>query len=273
MKYKPSVNQTIRGRSTSALNNKKYNLTEQALQLKVTARLSTFSNDNILPLVLTIKYAESIPDLVVSINTGDKLFLTTFVNNIDTFEFKVEVENPNNSPAIIQIQELIPPPLTAQSSMNYIGVPGSDPALLAATLANATAINTLATAMNSQPNAIADAIANNQMIVENFPNTLVGSTLMQLLAVDQTRQSCIITNWHTVEVKLWTSTAALPNATTYSSDGAFITLDAAKVTGGVLKQGGVATLDVDESKGNVYAIANGAQGTKGVAITLTRTAP
>ncbi len=105
MKYKPSINQTVRGLSTSTLNNKVYNSTQSQIQLRVSCRLSKSNNDNILPVILTAKYSESILDLVVSLNTGDKTFLTTFVNNIDLFSFKVEVQNPNSSPAIIQIQE------------------------------------------------------------------------------------------------------------------------------------------------------------------------
>lgn len=272
MKFKPSINQTIRGRSTSTLNNKKYNLTEQALQLKIAARLSKFDNENILPLVLTIKYAESVPDLVVNINTGNKVFLTTFVNSTELFKFKIDVENPNFSPAIICIQEsinVLPP------SMNYISPNngGSDPALLAATLANATAISALAGSMAAAPNAIADAIANNAMTVTNYPNTLVGSTLQQLLAIDQTRQKITATNWHTQDIKLWKSSTQLPSTTAYSSDGAFITLEAAKVVGGVLKQGGACAIDNDECKGYLYAIGSGSAGSKGIALTVTTTTP
>jgi hypothetical protein len=192
------------------------------------------------------------------------------------FEYKIEVLHPDGiAKSWLEIWEYIDPLIISSNPtpMNYIGVPGSDPALLAATQANATAIASLATTMASQPGAIADAIANNAMIDENFPNTLVGSTLMQLLSIDQTRQSVFITNWHTVAIKLWKSTAPLAASTVYSSDGAFITLDPAKVIGGILIQGGVATLDADEAKQNIYAIGNGAAGTKGVAITLTRTAP
>jgi hypothetical protein len=107
MKFKPSINQTIRGLFTSTLNNKKYNTTEQPIQLKISAKLSKSTDANVLPLILTISYSESIPDLVVNLNTGDKTFLTTFVNNIELFEFKVKVQNPNSSPAIVCIQESI----------------------------------------------------------------------------------------------------------------------------------------------------------------------
>ena len=125
MNWKPSINQTIRGGSTSTLNNKRYNLTEQATKLKVSARLSQSTNENILPLVLTISYSESIPDLIVSLNTGGKIFLTTFVENIDLFDFRIKVENPNASPAIICIQESITPiiPSNGQGGNNAVGSP------------------------------------------------------------------------------------------------------------------------------------------------------
>ena len=118
MNWKPSINQTIRGGSTSALNNKRYNLTKQATKLKVSARLSQSTNENILPLVLTISYSESILDLIVSLNTGGKIFLTTFVENIDLFDFRIKVENPNASPAIICIQESITPTIPSNEQTN-----------------------------------------------------------------------------------------------------------------------------------------------------------
>jgi hypothetical protein len=180
------------------------------------------------------------------------------------FDYEIEIISPAGmTRSMIEIWEFIDP---SDTNMNYIAPQqGTDPALL-------SALTGLTTGMANQAGQIADAIANNGVIVENFANILVGTTQSLLLAADNTRQSVVVTNWSLFKVKLWHSTASL-SSLSYGSDGAFITLDAAKQIGSETIQGGLATLDTNECKGNLYAVGQSIAGTHGLAVTTTRTAP
>jgi hypothetical protein len=271
--WKPSFIRSIKGRSDYNFLNQIFEFDVDKLKIEVSI-INGFSQTQILPATLTVIYEENIEDEVFAIPVGDKKPLTTLIDNLKPYPFKLSLNNPNKSPILVLLQKPKVTRAITYQNMNYIGTGNStaDPALLAATLANAAAIGTLATAMGNAPGQIADAIANNQMIDENFPNTLVGTTIQQLLPVDQTRQSAIITNWSLFKVKLWKSTAPIASLS-YGSDGAFITLDAAKQVGSETIQGGVASLDADEAKGNIYAVGQQIAGVRGVAITTTKTAP
>jgi hypothetical protein len=258
MEFKPSINQTIRGRSTSTLNNKRYNLTEQSLQLKVTARLSKSTDDNILPLLLTIKYTESIPDLIINLNTGDKLFLTTFVNNIDLFEFKIEVENPNVSPAIIQIQESLSSPIR---NMPFYpegsSTPIADPALIAAvaagnvaTAANAAAIAGLTAAVAAQPTAIANAVNNDSTRTAPPELFVVDTVPVLVLTKNNLTRGANISNQGNTKIKLWCGDDPIASGTGYNSSGYLFHME------------GKGSYEIPEPfyKSNVWAISNNAGG-------------
>jgi hypothetical protein len=136
--------------------------------------------------------------------------------------------------------------------------PTPDPAVAAALAAQTALLTSIAA--NTNPDIVADAIANNNYTTETIPNVAVAATLTQILQPDPTRQTVSLVHQSGANIKIWASSAALPTSTTFSSAGAIATLKANNPAG---------EANAVDAKAGWYAICQ--NGIGAVNVTLSRT--
>lgn len=272
--WQPSITRSVRGNSSYKFQNQVFGSDVDKLKVEIVLAGKPINQVQILPCTLTVSYAENIDDEVFVIPLGLAKPLATIVGNLKPYSFTISLTNPNATPIIgtvkkPTIRQTTSPSIPTMS--NVINPHGSDPALLAATLANAVAIGTLSATMSAQPNMIADAIANNGMIIEYFENTQILQTWTMVKATDTTHQAVTVTNWSLNKVKVISVSGGVPTGTYAASTSEFV-LSPAVLVGTELVVGGTCTFDDKDSKGAIYCIASGAQSAKGVAMKVSRTA-
>lgn len=184
------------------------------------------------------------------------------------FGYKLEVRNPENViKTQIEIWEFIPPFGYPQSSPMpfYPEESTQQPIdltpLIAATAANATAIQQLSTAVGAQPEAIAEAIAEDEVITLDPVVSTIGTIPVLILSKDDSCQGCLISNQGNTKIKLWAQDAILSPTTGYNSSGY------------IFEMPGKGSYEVVSPffKTNIWAISNAANGQ--VSVTKTITAP
>jgi hypothetical protein len=199
-------------------------------------------------------------DYQLKVSDTDKQYIQFIDIPYSEFRYKIKVSNPTGVvKSKLQIFEY-KQPSNMPPSFDNVSLDLSG--LTAATTGNATALGAIAQTLSVQPDLIADAIANNKMLVDNLPIVAVGIAVVTALLPDRTRQAVSLKNQSTGnKIKLWICDILPAGVTSYSSDGYIVELI----------PGGSYECQDKEGKSSIFAVSNTA-GAK-LAITTTRTAP
>jgi hypothetical protein len=188
------------------------------------------------PAIGTIKILQSTPlgdfepqYFNLKVSPANKQYIQ-FLSLIDSgFSYTVEIKNPANvAKSQIEIWEFNNPrQIISSNAMPYYSENPIDLApLTAATAANATALNAMATAIAAQPGAIADAAANNAVTPFVLASLTVGQAPASVLPADMTRQSLTAKNTGTGRIKLWIGPSLPGNVTNFNGKGFLVNIAA-----------------------------------------------
>jgi hypothetical protein len=226
------------------------------LRLKIEILLVNSSLDNtVITPTVTITYNENIDDEIFRVRVGINKPLGTIIENIKPHPFTVRLDNPNRSP----ITALLQLPIFKRSSMPFYpegndSPVASDPALLAAVQAQATATAQLVATMQAQPSAIADALGSDDINTGDAITETVGTTPKLLSVQNDNNVGLLLNNQGNTKIKLWVTDNLLPASTGYNSNGHFFEMPGK----------GLYEVPSPFYKSNIYAISSGANGSVSV---------
>jgi hypothetical protein len=251
--WKPSFTRSIKGRSDYNFLNQIFESDVDKLRIEVSI-VNGFSQTQILPATLTVIYSENIDDEIFTISVGDKKPLTTLIDNLKPYAFKLLLNNPNKSPLLVLLQQPKIKRINLSQYPQYMpffpegtGSPApADPALLAAVAANAAATAGLVTAINAQPAAIANAVNNDTTKTLPPEQYIIDMVPVLVLIKNNLTRGANISNQGNTKVKLWVSDDPIAPGTGYNSTGYLFHME------------GKGSYEIPEPffKSNVWAVGN-----------------
>jgi hypothetical protein len=224
--WKRSIVRSCKGRGSYFFEKRVF--PDDILRLKIEILLANPSIDNTVTApTLTIAYNENVDDEIFQVRAGISKPLGTIIENIKPYSFTVRLDNPNRSP----ITALLQLPISKRSSMPFYPEgtttpQPADPTLLAAinagnvaTTAQTAVIAGLVTAVNAQPNAIANAVNNDN--TRTLPPELyvVNTVPILVLAKSNLTRGANISNQGNTKVKLWVGDDPIAPGVAYTSQG------------------------------------------------------